>query len=50
MQAMRKSLLHRLLIPIPTVLGVPQVVFLMMRFIPGDPVTNMMGEMYSEEV
>jgi peptide/nickel transport system permease protein len=25
------------------------VVFLMMRFIPGDPVTNMMGEMFSQE-
>jgi peptide/nickel transport system permease protein len=34
---------------LPTVLGVTLVVFLMMRFIPGDPVTNMMGEMYSEQ-
>lgn len=46
---MREYLLHRLLLLIPTVLGVTLVVFLMMRFIPGDPVTNMMGEMYSEE-
>jgi peptide/nickel transport system permease protein len=46
---MREYLLHRLLLLIPTILGVTLVVFLMMRFIPGDPVTNMMGENYSEE-
>ena len=44
---MREYLLHRLLLLIPTLLGVTFVVFLMMHFIPGDPVTNMMGEMYS---
>ena len=46
---MREYLLRRLLLLIPTILGVTLVVFLMMRFIPGDPVTNMMGENYSEE-
>jgi peptide/nickel transport system permease protein len=46
---MREYLIHRLLLLIPTVLGVTLVVFLMMRFIPGDPVTNMMGETYSAE-
>jgi peptide/nickel transport system permease protein len=46
---MREYLIHRLLLLIPTVLGVTLVVFLMMRFIPGDPVTNMLGENYSEE-
>jgi peptide/nickel transport system permease protein len=46
---MREYLLRRLLLLIPTVLGVTLVVFLMMRFIPGDPITNMMGENYSEE-
>lgn len=46
---MREYLVRRLLLLIPTVLGVTLVVFLMMRFIPGDPVINMMGEMYSEE-
>jgi len=46
---MREYLVHRLLLLIPTILGVTLVVFLMMRFIPGDPVTNMMGENYSEE-
>ena len=45
---MREYLLWRLLLLIATVLGVTLVVFLMMRFIPGDPVTNMRGEMYSE--
>jgi peptide/nickel transport system permease protein len=33
----------------PNLIGVTLVVFLMMRFIPGDPVTNMMGEMFSQE-
>ncbi len=45
---MREYLLRRILLLIPTVLGVTLVAFLMMRFIPGDPVTNMMGENYSE--
>jgi peptide/nickel transport system permease protein len=46
---MREYLLRRILLLIPTVIGVTLVVFLMMRFIPGDPVTNMMGENYSEQ-
>jgi peptide/nickel transport system permease protein len=45
---MREYVLRRVVLLIPTVLGVTLVVFLMMRFIPGDPVTNMMGENYSE--
>jgi peptide/nickel transport system permease protein len=45
----RVYLLRRLLLLLPTVIGVTLVVFLMMRFIPGDPVTNMMGEMFSQE-
>src|SRR5574341_638388 len=40
--AMREYLLRRLLLLIPTLLGVTFIVFLMMHFIPGDPVTNMM--------
>ena len=47
--AMREYLLRRLLLLIPTLLGVTFIVFLMMHFIPGDPVTNMMGETYSAE-
>src|SRR4030095_4982662 len=46
---MREYLMHRLLLLIPTAMGVTLVVFLMMRFIPGDPVTNMMGETYAAE-
>jgi len=46
---MREYLLRRLLLLIPTLLGVTFIVFLMMRFIPGDPITNMMGETYSAE-
>ena len=46
---MRDYLVRRLVLLLPTVLGVTLVVFLMMHFIPGDPVTNMMGEMFSQE-
>lgn len=46
---MLEYLLRRLLLLLPTLLGVTLVVFLMMHFIPGDPVTNMMGEMFSQE-
>ena len=46
---MREYVLRRLLLLVPTVIGVTLIVFLMMRFIPGDPIINMMGEMYSEE-
>jgi peptide/nickel transport system permease protein len=46
---MREYLLRRFLLLIPTLLGVTFIVFLMMRFIPGDPITNMMGETYSAE-
>ena len=46
---MREYLLRRLLMLLPTLIGVTLVVFLMMHFIPGDPVTNMMGEMFSQE-
>lgn len=46
---MREYLVRRLVLLLPTVLGVTLVVFLMMHFIPGDPVTNMMGEMFSQE-
>jgi peptide/nickel transport system permease protein len=46
---MRQYVIRRLLLLIPTLIGVTLVVFLMMRFIPGDPVTNMMGEMFSQQ-
>ena len=41
---MREYLLRRLLLLISTLLGVTFIVFLMMHFILGDPVTNMMGK------
>jgi peptide/nickel transport system permease protein len=46
---MREYVIRRLLLLVPTLMGVTLVVFLMMHFIPGDPVTNMMGEMFSQE-
>lgn len=46
---MREYVLRRLLLLIPTLLGVTFIVFLMMRFIPGDPITNMLGESYAAE-
>ena len=45
---MQEYLMRRLLLLIPTIIGVTLIVFLMMRVIPGDPVANMMGEAYSE--
>jgi ABC-type dipeptide/oligopeptide/nickel transport system permease component len=32
---------------IPTVLGVSLIVFLMMHFIPGDPISILMGDYYT---
>jgi peptide/nickel transport system permease protein len=46
---MKEYILRRLLLLIPTVLGVTLLVFLMMRFIPGDPVTLLLGDYYTEE-
>ena len=46
---MKEYILRRLLLVIPTVLGVTIVVFLMMRFIPGDPVSLLLGDYYTEE-
>jgi peptide/nickel transport system permease protein len=47
---MQEYITRRLLLVIPTVLGVTIIVFLMMRIIPGDPVTLLLGENYTEEV
>ena len=38
---MREDVLRHLLLLIPTVIGITLIVFLMMRFIPGNPITNM---------
>jgi peptide/nickel transport system permease protein len=45
---MREYILRRLLLVVPTVLGVTLLVFLMMHFIPGDPVTLLLGTNYTE--
>jgi len=47
---MQEYILHRLLLLIPTVLGVTLIVFLMMHFIPGDPVSLLLGDYYTQEV
>jgi peptide/nickel transport system permease protein len=46
---MKEYILRRLMLLIPTVLGVTLLVFLMMRFIPGDPVSLLLGDYYTEE-
>ena len=46
---MQEYILRRLVLLVPTVLGVTLLVFLMMRFIPGDPVSLLLGDYYTEE-
>jgi peptide/nickel transport system permease protein len=45
---MKEYIIRRLVLLIPTVLGVSIIVFLMMRFIPGDPVALLLGDYYTE--
>ena len=45
---MKEYIIRRLVLMIPTVLGVTILVFLLMHFIPGDPVTLMLGTNYHE--
>ena len=44
----QEYILRRLVLAIPTVLGVTIMVFLMMHFIPGDPVLLLLGNNYTE--
>lgn len=46
---MKEYIVRRLALLIPTVLGVTIIVFLMMHFIPGDPVALLLGDYYTEE-
>ncbi len=46
---MKEYILRRLMLLIPTVLGVSIIVFLLMHFIPGDPVALLLGDYYTEE-
>jgi peptide/nickel transport system permease protein len=45
---MKEYIFHRLVLLVPTVLGVTVIVFLMMHFIPGDPVALLLGDYYTE--
>ena len=45
---MKEYIFRRLVLLVPTVLGVTIIVFLMMHFIPGDPVTLLLGDYYTE--
>jgi peptide/nickel transport system permease protein len=46
---MKEYILRRLVLLVPTVLGVTLLVFLMMRFIPGDPVSLLLGDYATPE-
>lgn len=46
---MKEYIFRRLVLMVPTVLGVTIIVFLMMHFIPGDPVALLLGDYYTEE-
>lgn len=41
---MLKKILKRIIISIPVLVGVILIIFIMLRIVPGDPVTTMMGE------
>jgi peptide/nickel transport system permease protein len=45
---MKEYIIRRLVLLVPTVLGVSILVFLMMHFIPGDPVSLLLGDYYTE--
>jgi peptide/nickel transport system permease protein len=45
---MKEYVIRRLVLLVPTVLGVSILVFLMMHFIPGDPVSLLLGDYYTE--
>jgi peptide/nickel transport system permease protein len=45
---MKEYIIRRLVLLVPTVLGVSVIVFLMMHFIPGDPVALLLGDYYTE--
>ncbi len=47
---MIKNILKRILIAIPVLVGVVLIIFIMLRIVPGDPVTTMMGEHVNQAV
>ena len=44
----KEYLIKRLLMTIPTVLGITLVVFLVMHMIPGDPIDLLLADTYNE--
>src|SRR5687768_8736975 len=46
---MQEYILRRLVLLVPTVVGVTLLVFLMMRFIPGDPGSLLLGVYYTSD-
>ena len=42
--------MKRILISIPVLIGVVLIIFVMLRVVPGDPVTTMMGEHVNQKV
>ena len=47
---MVKNILKRILISIPVLIGVVLIIFIMLRVVPGDPVTTMLGEHVNQTV
>jgi len=45
---MKEYIVKKLLLLIPTVLAITFLVFAMMRFIPGDPIHLLLGDMYDQ--
>ena len=45
-----KNVLKRVIGSIPVLIGVILMIFIMLRIIPGDPVTTMLGEHVNEQV
>ena len=45
-----KNIVKRILISIPVLIGVILIIFIMLRIVPGNPVTTMMGEHVNEAV
>lgn len=46
---MIKNILKRILTAIPVLIGVILIIFIMLRIVPGDPVTTMLGEHVNQE-
>jgi peptide/nickel transport system permease protein len=45
---MKEYIVKKVLLLIPTVLAITFLVFAMMRFIPGDPIHLLLGDMYDQ--